>query len=88
MTKYQEVRAIALTVSQMLSLNLALHDAVTYNNEHDYPGYAAQFQALLEVIREQTGAWIDAADAEIQAENAKLREEQLEAENMELAEFR
>jgi len=74
MRKYDEVRAIALTVSQMLSLQLALSDAAIYNTEKNFPMHAKDCQALLEVIREQTNAWIDAADAEVQEENAaKLR---------------
>jgi len=68
MTKYSEVRAIALTVSQMLSLNLALHDAIAHNEAHDYPQHAGECKALLKAIREQTDAWIDAADKECRDE--------------------
>ena len=86
--KYDEVRAIALSVSQMLTLQLALSDAERYNAERNFPQHAKDIQALLEFIRKQTNDLIDAADAEVQADNVKLREEQLEAENMELAEFK
>jgi len=72
MKKYQEVRAIALTVSQMLSLQLAISDAVSFNTGNDFPQHAKEYQALLEAIRKQTDAWIGAADAEIQEHNANL----------------
>jgi len=73
MRLYDETRAIALTVSQMLSLQLALSDAERYNKERNFPMHAADCYNLLKVIREQTDAWINAADAEVQAQNEILK---------------
>ena len=73
--RYEDTRAIALTVSQMLSLQLALSDAVRHNESHDYPTHANEYRALLAVIREQAEEWIDSAakivDAEMEARKAK-----------------
>lgn len=74
MKLYGEVKELKLTVSEMLSLQLALSDAERYNREKDFPMHARECEALLKKIRGQTDAWIDAADKEIQAENWKLKE--------------
>ena len=73
--RYEDTRAIALTVSQMLSLHLALNDAISHNESCGYPTHAAECKRLLGVIREQTEEWIDSAakivDAEMEARKAK-----------------
>ena len=69
--KYEDTRAIALTVGEMLDLANALYDAVRYNEKGGFPSTALSIRNLQKKIAKQTDPLINEADAFVLAEMTK-----------------
>jgi len=65
MSIYEEKLTVTLTIAEWLEVNMALFDAQHYNEEHDYPTYAASIRRLRTKVEDQTGDKINAADKEV-----------------------